>query len=109
MNEEYKENLENPLEKYGRDITESVKQGKVDPVIGRDEEIRKVENKKQSKDEIEKYSELDLEAAYIYKLMNTGYSYQEKTIKKYNVTDEEYALIAEKLDELKKNSELNQK
>ena len=42
MNEEYKENLENPLEKYGRDITESVKQGKVDPVIGRDEEIRSI-------------------------------------------------------------------
>ncbi len=36
------ENLQNPLEKYGRDITESVKQGKVDPVIGRDEEIRRI-------------------------------------------------------------------
>ena len=42
MNEGYEENLENPLEKYGRDITESVKQGKVDPVIGRDEEIRSI-------------------------------------------------------------------
>ena len=36
----YEENLVNPLEKYGRDITESVRQGKVDPVIGRDDEIR---------------------------------------------------------------------
>ncbi len=36
----YQENLENVLEKYGRDITKSVKDGKVDPVIGRDEEIR---------------------------------------------------------------------
>ena len=42
MNQGYEENLENPLEKYGRDITESVKQGKVDPVIGRDEEIRSI-------------------------------------------------------------------
>ncbi len=33
---------ENVLEKYGRDITESVKQNKVDPVIGRDEEIRSI-------------------------------------------------------------------
>ena len=31
-----------PLEKYGRDITKSVKDGKVDPVIGRDEEIRSI-------------------------------------------------------------------
>ncbi len=30
----------NVLEKYGRDITELVKLGKIDPVIGRDEEIR---------------------------------------------------------------------
>jgi len=42
MNEQnpYQENLENVLEKYGRDITASVNNGKVDPVIGRDEEIR---------------------------------------------------------------------
>ncbi len=31
---------ENVLEKYGRNITEDVKKGKIDPVIGRDEEIR---------------------------------------------------------------------
>ena len=31
-----------PLEKYGRDITLNVKNGKVDPVIGRDEEIRSI-------------------------------------------------------------------
>ena len=30
------------LEKYGRDLTDSAKQGKLDPVIGRDEEIRRV-------------------------------------------------------------------
>ena len=42
MNEQnpYQENLENVLEKYGRDITASVNNGKVDPVIGRDDEIR---------------------------------------------------------------------
>ncbi len=31
---------EKPLEKYGRNIVDAVKEGKVDPVIGRDEEIR---------------------------------------------------------------------
>ena len=30
-----------PLEKYGRDLTELAQQGKLDPVIGRDEEIRR--------------------------------------------------------------------
>ena len=34
----FQENLENVLEKYGRDITELAKSGKIDPVIGRDEE-----------------------------------------------------------------------
>ena len=33
---------ENVLEKYGRNITEAVKKRKVDPVIGRDEEIRSI-------------------------------------------------------------------
>ncbi len=39
---EYQENLENVLEKYGRDITQSVIDGKNDPIIGRDEEIRNI-------------------------------------------------------------------
>ena len=30
------------LEKYGRDLTEMAQQGKLDPVIGRDEEVRRV-------------------------------------------------------------------
>ena len=38
----YQENLENVLEKYGRNIVEAAKKGKVDPVIGRDEEIRSI-------------------------------------------------------------------
>jgi len=36
----YQENLENVLEKYGRDIVKNAQDGKIDPVIGRDEEIR---------------------------------------------------------------------
>ena len=36
------ENDENILEKFGRNLNEDIKSGKVDPVIGRDEEIRKV-------------------------------------------------------------------
>ena len=36
------ENEENVLVKYGRDITQSAKENKIDPVIGRDEEIRSI-------------------------------------------------------------------
>ena len=36
------EENENVLEKYGRNINEEVKKRKIDPVIGRDEEIRSI-------------------------------------------------------------------
>ena len=42
MNNGYEENLQNVLEKYGRDIVAAAKDGKIDPVIGRDEEIRNI-------------------------------------------------------------------
>lgn len=42
MQNPYEENLENVLEKYGRDIVSAVKSGKMDPVIGRDEEVRSI-------------------------------------------------------------------
>ena len=44
MNQEnpYAEALQNVLEKYGRDVTKEAKDGKIDPVIGRDEEIRNI-------------------------------------------------------------------
>ena len=34
------EETNNPLEKFGRDLTEEAREGKIDPVIGRDTEIR---------------------------------------------------------------------
>jgi ATP-dependent Clp protease ATP-binding subunit ClpB len=36
------EEEQKPLERFGRDLTESAEQGNLDPVIGRDEEIRRV-------------------------------------------------------------------
>ena len=41
-NNMFGESLENVLEKYGRDIVTAAKDGKIDPVIGRDEEIRNI-------------------------------------------------------------------
>lgn len=51
-------------------------------------------------DEIKEYSERDKEAAYIYYLMNKGYSYSEKIIKNKDVSEEEYAYISENIDNL---------
>ena len=42
MQNENLENDENVLEKYGRDVVELARQGKIDPVIGRDDEIRRI-------------------------------------------------------------------
>ena len=38
----YEENLKDVLNKYGRDIVDDAKNGKIDPIIGRDEEIRNI-------------------------------------------------------------------
>ena len=42
MQNENLENDENVLEKYGRDVVELARQGKIDPVIGRGDEIRRI-------------------------------------------------------------------
>lgn len=54
-----------------------------------------------TEEDLSVYKEEDLEAAYIYYLMTDGYAYAEKTIKKDGLTDEEYAVVAENLSNLK--------
>lgn len=44
--------------------------------------------------DLENYTELDKKAAYLYYLMNHGYSYEEKVIKS-NATDEEFSYFSE--------------
>lgn len=67
-------------------------------ITGTDIEKRKLE--RITEEELKELTETDQKAAYIYYLMNKGYSYSEKVIKDTNVTDEEYATIASKLTEL---------
>lgn len=54
-----------------------------------------------TEEELKQYGIEDYKAAYIYYLMNKGYSYDEKIIKRENVTDKEYAIIAEESEQLK--------
>lgn len=51
-------------------------------------------------DELNAFTDLDNKASYLYYLMNKGYSYDDKIIKNIDVTDEEYAYIAENNENL---------
>lgn len=53
-----------------------------------------------SEEELSKFEDSDKEAAYIYYLMNKGYSYAEKVIKSKDITEKEYAVISENIDVL---------
>lgn len=78
-----------------------------------DEEWQKYEERKLTSDDIYNlkleritdediaiYNDFDKEVIYIYYLMNKGYYSDDKIIKRTNVTDYEYAIIAELSDEL---------
>jgi len=78
------------------------------------EELKDLENRKLTSNDIYNlkkeritkkdliiYDEEDKKAIYIYNLMKKGYYYDEKIIKNKNVTDYEYAYIAENKEELK--------
>ncbi|MBE6138244.1 MAG: penicillin-binding protein 2 [Firmicutes bacterium] len=62
-------------------------------------EIEKLKLERITEEDLKQYTEIDQEAALVYTLMNKGYSYSEKEIKK-NVTDVEYALVAENIEDL---------
>ena len=64
------------------------------------EDIMNLKLDRITEEDLSKYAADDKEVAYIYYLMNKGYSYQEKIIKDENITDEEYAYIAEHSYEL---------
>lgn len=78
-----------------------------------DDEWEKLKNRKLSLNDIDNlkksritesdlsiYSEKDKKVAYLYYLMNKGYFYEDKIIKKDDVTDEEYAYVAENTKDL---------
>lgn len=73
-----------------------------------EEEFKKLERRELSLKEIEElkisriteeelsfYQDNDKKAAYLYYLMNQGYSYQDKILKSEGVTDEEYSYFSE--------------
>ncbi len=63
-------------------------------------DLEELKLKRISTEELAKLTDEDLEVAYLYYLMNKGYTYEEKTIKS-DVTDKEYAYISENNANLK--------
>ena len=63
-------------------------------------DIEKLKIERVNEDDLSIYKEIDKEACYIYNLMHKGYYYTEKNIKNKDVTDNEYAKIAENIDKL---------
>ena len=90
--------LKNP-EKADAKITKKERQKvKERKLTSKDIENYKLE--RVTEEELAQLTDIDREAAYIYALMNTGYSYAEKVIKKEGITDEEYAKISENVANL---------
>lgn len=90
--------LKNP-EKADAKITKKERQKlKERKLTSKDIENYKLE--RVTEEELAQFTDIDREAAYIYALMNTGYSYAEKVIKKEGITDEEYAKISENVANL---------
>ena len=64
------------------------------------DDIYNLKLKRVTTDELNNFSAEDNKASYLYYLMNKGYSYDDKIIKNKDVSDSEYAYIAENNEEL---------
>lgn len=66
-----------------------------------DQDIEDLIFERITEEDLSIYENKDKEAAYIYYLMNKGYSYAEKIIKNKDVSESEYAKISENISSLK--------
>lgn len=92
----YKNNEDKAEDKITKSEWDKYNERKLD-----DDDINDMIYERITAEELSAYNDRDKEAAYIYYLMNKGYSYAEKVIKNKEVTDEEYAEISENIDKLK--------
>ncbi len=74
-----------------------------------DEDIKQYKIERITEEELQVFTEIDKKAAYIYTLMNNGYYYDTKILKRgEEISDYEYAYISENLANLKGiNTELD--
>lgn len=63
-------------------------------------EINRLTRERITKEEIESFTEEELEVLAIYREMMSGYAYSPQIVKSGNVTDKEFATVSERLGEL---------
>lgn len=68
---------------------------KLDKRILTNTDIENLKISRITEDDLSIFEERDKKVAYLYYLMNQGYSYSEKVIKSKNVSDQEYAYFSE--------------
>ena len=90
----YLQNIDRCKKKITDEEWEEYEKRKID-----DNDIKDLIFERITEEELVPYKD-DKEAAYIYYLMNKGYSYAEKVIKNKKVTEAEYAKISENIDYL---------
>ncbi len=91
--------LYNHLEEAENKITSKEKEKYNDRELSIDD-LEELKISRVTDEELKQYTIIDHKAAYIYYLMNKGYSYDEKIIKEKDVTDKEYAVVAEETEQL---------
>ena len=91
------------LAKYPDECKKKIKSSEYEKVKQRklsNKDIEELKIERISLDELNVFKDEDLKTAYLYYLMNNGYTYEEKVIKN-DATDEEFAYISENNDKLK--------
>lgn len=89
------------LLKYPKKGQEKITEEEYEKLKRRELSTKEIEELKISRiteEDLSIFKEGDYKAAYLYYLMNQGYSYQEKVLKSEGVTDEEYAFFSENID-----------
>lgn len=91
----YLNNLDRAKKKIKDDEWDKYEKRKLD-----DSDIKDLIFDRITSKDLNEFDDKDKKAAYIYYLMNKGYSYSENIIKNEDVTEEEYAYISENIDSL---------
>ena len=88
-------NSDNMNDRITEEEWEKYEQRKLDS-----DDIYELKIERVTDEELSSFTEEDNKASYLYYLMNKGYSYDDKIIKDDDVTNEEYAYIAENNEDL---------
>lgn len=96
--------LKNPKKAAKKVSPEEIKKISSDGTVSKSDiqrKINKLTRERITDEEINSFSDHDLEVLAIYREMMSGYAYSPQIIKSTNVTDQEFAAVSERLGDLK--------